>query len=111
MTDLSLFDAAEGSRRRDEAILRVDANAPSSWKRAALQAVRMICEKRDEFTTDEVWFILEVNGVDGPHEPRAMGPIMMQAERRRWCAKTDDWRNSVRADCHARPLKVWRSLL
>ena len=58
------------------------------------------------FTTDAVWDGLEVE----PTEPRALGPILMRAARKGLCEPTDQYRNSRRVQCHARPMRVWRSL-
>jgi predicted nucleic acid-binding Zn ribbon protein len=44
-------------------------------------------------------------------EERALGAIMQRAARQGWIAPTDRTRKSIRPACHARDLRVWRSLL
>jgi hypothetical protein len=105
------FDAAAARDARDEAIQRVDEHAEKRWKAAALNAVRFIAEKRDAFTTDAVWWLLDQQDIEPPHEERALGAIMQRAARQGWIEPTDRTRKSVRPACHARDLRVWRSLL
>lgn len=101
-----LFDLGEGQRLKEEAIDRVERNAAEEWKRVAYEAVRMVCNQRQEFTTDDVWRLLR----DKPDEPRAMGAIMRQAARSGLCYKTDRVIESAIPTCHRRPVAVWRSL-
>lgn len=96
--------------KRDEALGRVESNATDEWKEAALDAVRYVAGKRREFTTDAVWSILERSRID-THEPRAMGAIMRVAASHGYCESTDRTRQSVRPECHARPIRIWRSLM
>lgn len=96
----------EAERARDEAVDRVERNAPDAWKRRALEAVRYVASRRGEFTTDAVWDL-----VGTPPEPRAMGAVMQAAARSRICAVTDRTHKSVRKECHTRPLAIWRSLI
>ena len=107
-TDAFDHDAARVAR--DGAIATVDDAASEAWKEAALAAVRYVCERRAQFTTDAVWFVLDRTAVDAPNEPRAMGAIMRQAVAAGWCAPVpDQTRKSVRVACHRRPLQVWES--
>ncbi len=97
---------------RDEAIALVARPADSqAWITEAVAAVRAICQQRGRdgtFTTDALWALLEHWNVDPPTEPRALGAAMMQAKRLGLCAPTERTRKSVRVDCHARPVRVWR---
>lgn len=101
-------ECAEASR--EEALLRVERNADEQWLAAALDVVFGLAERHDEFTTDEVWAVLEAQGVGQPHETRAMGAVMRRAARLGFVTKTDRVRNSLRVECHARPVAVWASL-
>lgn len=96
-------DAAEARRRRDEAVERVGTNADDEWKRRALDAVRVLAESGQNFTSDDVWA-----RVGSPREPRALGAVMRDAQRRELCVPTPDYRPSARPECHARPVRVWR---
>lgn len=100
-------EAAEAAR--DEAVARVERNADDEWLEAALNAVAALGEGCAEFTTDDVWLLLGRWGVPEPHEARAMGAVMRRAARLGLAVKTDRVRNSVRAECHARPVAVWRA--
>jgi len=97
--------------RREEAMARVERNAPVSWRGWAETAVRYVAERRSEFTTDPVWTVLESWAVPTPPEPRALGPLMRSVQTWGWCKATGSYRNSVRAANHGRPLMIYRSNL
>jgi hypothetical protein len=101
----TLFDAEEA---RDEAIARVEANAPERWLQRAHDTVQLIALARFDFTTDHVWDAL---GDDRPAEPRALGAVMKAMARDGKIRATGEYRKSERADCHARPVAVWRVCL
>jgi len=101
----TLFDAMEA---RDEAIARVEAHAPEGWVRRARDTVNLIALSRFDFTTDHVW---EALGEDRPSEPRALGSVMKGMAHEGLIRATGEYRKSVRTDCHARPLAVWRVCL
>jgi hypothetical protein len=100
--------AAEGERRRDDAIDRVDENAQKDWKDAARVAVAALASLKDTFTTDDVWKLLETQGYQ-THEPRALGAVMRRAARNGLIESTDRTRLSERPECHRRPVRIWRS--
>lgn len=95
---------------RDEAIDRVERNADSHWKVAATNCVMTLARTNAEFTTDDVWSLL-VGWPESTHEPRAMGPVMRKVANAGIIEATDQYRQSERKECHARPVKVWRSLI
>lgn len=101
----TLFDAEDA---RDEAIARVEANAPESWLQRAKDTVTMVSLARFDFTTDDVW---EVMGEDRPSEPRALGAVMKAMAKDGVIRATGEYRKSVRVGCHARPVAVWRVVL
>ena len=109
MDILAEYETEQAEAARDEAIARVEHNADRNWMVAAQTAVAFLAMTCDEFTTDEMWEALRE--VDATHEPRAMGAVMRAAARRGLVVKTDRVRNSVRPECHARPVAVWRSLV
>lgn len=109
---VSTFDASKGATARDQAIEAIDEATSEEWKRKALEAVRIVAAQRAEFTTDPVWYVLEKQmNVPAPKDPRAMGPLMRKATTLNICATTDRTVKSVRAECHRRPITVYRSLI
>lgn len=95
---------ADGMRRAEE-------HAPVSWRGHAELAVRYVAERRERFTTDPVWSVLESWGVPMPPEPRALGPLMKAACGWGWCETTEQTHKSVRPVCNRRPVRVYRSKL
>lgn len=103
-----MFDADLGVKLRDDAIRRADEHADADWKQAAYQAVADLALFCDYLTTDDVHERLE--GVS-THELRALGAIMKRAARDGLIAPTDRYLPTLRASAHARPVRVWRSLV
>jgi hypothetical protein len=106
------LELVPAEQARDEAIAQV-ARPAEEWIRGAVQAVRAICARRGygaKFTTDAVWALLDHWGVGPPEEPRALGAAMMRAKRIGLCEPTAVTQKSVRVDCHARPIRVWKIL-
>lgn len=114
------FDGAswqEGAARREDGIDRAEAHARAVWLASASLAVRAVASMRATFTTDHVWahlFLADEQGKSGeeigrPAEPRAMGAVMRTAGREQVCERTDLTVCSVRASCHRRPLRIWKS--
>lgn len=94
---------------RDEAIEHVAQGASPAVKFALYMAVSSTARELHEFTADDVWArVILPNGV---HEPRIMGAVIMAAARAHVCEPTEKWRQSANVTCHARPMRVWRSLL
>lgn len=106
-----IFDARVARAARDEAVTRVDEHADDAWKAAALDAVFALSRTRSHFTTDAVWWLLTRADYGEPHEPRALGAVMQRAVRAGWIEPTDQTSKSIRAACHARDLRIWRSLV
>jgi len=100
---------------RDEAIERVDQNANSDWKAAALKAIQQVCMERREFCIDDVWDTFRsIEGVfaeQGTCDLRAMGPVMRRAMNAGYCEQTDKYQFSRRANCHRHLRPIWRSNL
>jgi hypothetical protein len=101
----TLFDAEEA---RDEAIERVGNAAPRDWMDDAKSAAMLVALARFDFTTDDVWKAL---GDAAPPEPRAMGAVMKSLAAEGRIRATGEYRKSVRVECHARPVAVWRVCL
>jgi hypothetical protein len=88
--------------RRDEAVARAGANAPEGWIEDAINAIRHVTLTKKTLTTDDVWPLVVT-----PPEPRAMGAAFQEAARRGVIRKTDRVQNSIRPECHSRPVAVW----
>lgn len=107
----NLEDMRQGELFKADGMRRAEVNAPVSWRGSAELAVRYVAERRERFTTDAVWSVLEHWGVAMPPEPRALGPLMKAACTWGWIEPTGVFHKSVRPDCHRRPLAVYRSKL
>lgn len=106
-TLLDLLDTSPARVARDHAIDTVEANAHDEWLATADRIVRHLAAVGLPFTTDDVWSRLDARGVT-THEPRALGAVIRKAARRGLIATTGDYRKSVRPECHARPVAVWK---
>lgn len=98
-----------GEARRDEAIGRVEVHADAAWKRHVMKVIHGLATERSRFTTDDVWARLDPD--HGTHEPRAMGAMMRQAAKAGIITPTDAYEQSARPECHARPVRVWESVI
>lgn len=103
---MNLFDwRAEAAAQ--EAIDRVEAHADKDWRRLATQAFRVVLLTHDQFTTDDVWNLLDREHVH-THDRRAMGAIVREFSRSGAIVSTGDYVKSKRVECHSRPVAVWR---
>lgn len=105
------FDAEAATQARDAAIAQVEAHTEPDWQEAALRAVRRVAKKMEYFTTDDIWRVLEDWETPAPHEPRAMGALMVKVGKDRIAIPTEEYRSSERVVHHRGPVRVWRSLL
>lgn len=108
MEQLSMTDAM---RARDDAIARAERHADDRWKSLTFSIIKHLAESLPEFTTDHVWTWLQEYPEIHTHERRALGSMMRAAGKSGWIEPTDRYVNSQRPECHARPVKVWRSRL
>lgn len=99
---------AEGFAARDEAL---DALRSTAWRALALRAGRYVATRQAEFTTDDIWLLLDRYGVGPPHEPRAMGPVMLRLVADGVCRQTGRRQPTVRVVAHAHPQPVYESLI
>jgi hypothetical protein len=108
MTD-TLFPELTATAAADAAIEQVERHADEEWKDIAYATVCHVAQRLAHFTTDDVKAALPADATT--HEPRAWGAIMRRAARDGVCRATDGWRTSDNPVCHARPMRVWASLL
>ena len=97
----------QGEMFKRQALERVEKGA-MEWMPAAERAIVRLARMGDEFTADDVWVILDRWKVKPPTEPRAMGAAMKNAQNAGLIVPTGSWRTSERAECHCRPVQVWR---
>lgn len=101
----------EATKATEEAIKQVTENMDSEWRKAAINALKIVCQNTQTFTTDSIWRIMERDFPHlTPHEPRAMGAIMRWGVQHKWIVKTPDYVASTRPVAHKKPTAVWRSL-
>lgn len=96
---------------KDQGMAQAEAGTPEDFRRAFLEALRGLAQTRERYTSDDVWEILEAQGIDT--DSRAgVGPLMAQAARRGWAEKSGEHAVSTRPNSKSRDgLTVWRSLL
>lgn len=100
--------AAESARATD--IRRADTD--DEYRERALAAIRRVAERCETFTTDSVHAEdPTLAGTDAAAGGRALGPAMLHAAREGWIVSTDNYGKSSRAASHARPMRIWRSLI
>lgn len=101
-----------GDELRDEGIERAFKAADPEWKVMAASALRLVAVRREKFTTDAIWAILDRWEVERPREPRAMAGVLMRGKSEGWCMPTSDPHvPSKRPEHHSYPLRVWASLI
>lgn len=71
----------EAQQRRDNRMDQAENGTSQEWIDAARRAVWDLATNRRDFTTDDVWHLLEQRGVPAPREPRALGPVVFKALR------------------------------
>lgn len=112
MENQSLFDPEKGAELRDEAIEKVEEHAEPSWFDVARSTLVYVATRNSRFTADDV---AEELGRMVPkittHEPRAMGAVFKWAQRERIADPTSEFVPTRRAQGHAGPRRVWKSLI
>lgn len=104
------LDQALAENTKREALKRVEAHAAPDWKTYALATVKQVAERFAEFSTDKVLEFMQ----DAPvwtHELRALGPVMMSAQRAGYIVATDKFIKSESVSRHRAPKRVWSSQL
>lgn len=93
-----------GEYARDEAIANLEA-AYDGWINSVLKIISSIPDQQT-FTTDYLWEQVDSE----PKEPRAMGAVMTKAKKDGLISATGNYIKSRRAECHARPVMIWRRI-
>lgn len=100
------MDAA--TKARNEAIRRVTVK-PFNAK--VWTAVKCVSLQQDDFTTDDIWQMLEEMNVPAPPEPRAIGSAMNHMCKVGLIVPTGEYRYGTgdrAVKNHKRKLAVWR---
>lgn len=97
----------DGRVERDLALKRVSLNTDPNWEAQALFAVIRLAKTKPKFTGVDVW----ESGLEKPSEPRRLGPIMITAAKLGYIRRTKQHQESTIPSQHARPMRVWRSLV
>ena len=104
-------NALKGEAYKADGMRRAEMGTPPTWRGWAEDALRYVAEHRELFTTDAVWAVLLHWKAPPPPEPRALGPLMKAAAGWGWCSHTGEYRQSVHAANHRRPIAIYRSHL
>jgi hypothetical protein len=91
---------------RDAAVGKVQTGATEEERASALGALLEAAQTLTLLTTDDVHARLRAL----VREKRLLGAVMLEGQRHGWIVPTAKHRNSTRTECHARPVRVWRSL-
>jgi len=79
----------------------------NDWTDDAFNALIQVASTMEEFTTDDIWKILDLY----PVEPRSMGVVMRRASKLGLIRNTFRVKQSVRAICHNANKTIWESLI
>ena len=112
-TTLAIQSNREDSSAKElteEAIRRAGEHANEEWKMECIEAIRDICIRKQEFTMDDVWDALRGSECH-TEESRALGAIILEAARRKYCRNTGRYIKSRLKVRHSRPIQIWESLL
>lgn len=105
MSHHPLFSAQDA---KTEAIARAEKNAaPDFLATASTIVLRLASAMPHGFTTDAVWEVLDASGIK-THEPRALGAVMKQLADGGYITKTGAYVDSLRPECHCRPIPIWK---
>lgn len=93
---------------RDQAIERVR-RANREWVASAARIICSAARLRAEFTADDILPLIECLGV--PTDNRALGAAFNAAKQAGMIEPTARFTPTKRSHCHARPIRVWKSLV
>ena len=104
--NLTIFDQAE--RAKQEGMEAAYQYADVDWKKIASDALRKCAETMPEFTSDDVWEIINKTGIT-TSENRAYGAIVQAAHRAGIIQPTPNFIQSKRPQVHKNPIRIWQS--
>lgn len=104
----TLFDAPEVCHAAMvDGIDTAAANAAAAWAERAASCIRVVAERGNPFTTDDVLTEL-ARWPESTHNTAALGPIMQRLEREHVIVNTGDRRRPKMAQRH-RMLTCWKA--
>lgn len=103
MTQLDLVSSLTSS-----SISRAGANANTDWFNEAVGAVELLIRRGNNFTTDDVWRILD-QLPHKTHERRALGAIMRDFDKS-GRIQAIGAKKSTRPVCHGRFITEWKPM-
>jgi hypothetical protein len=104
--------AANGEAGKREGMERAQHHADAHWWQCMLACGHAIARRRSSFVTDDIVKLCRDRHPNAAtHERRAIGPLMRQLCSMGYCEPTNKWMKSTQAQCHRRPMMVWRSLI
>ena len=106
---MNLLDIIAATEAKEKAIAQVATSTDPKWFAECYRIVVATATNTNDFTTDDIWQALADAQLPTPHEPRALGALMIAAHRAGLIAPTDRYRQSKRPECHARPIRVWQA--
>lgn len=104
------LDQAIAENVKRASIAQAEDHADPDWRAYALAAVKQVAERYAEFSTDKVLEAMTAAPVF-THELRALGPVMVSAQRAGYIVATNRFENSASVSRHRAPKRVWRSQL
>lgn len=105
LTDVELFPTAPLVKHSTDA-------ERIGWQQAAARAFVEVASTHKTFTTDDIYGELTRHGFLKAPEPRAMGVAVQRATKSHIMRDNGGAPvNSVRRDCHNRPIRVYLSLI
>lgn len=97
-----------GERLRDQGLDDVELSH-ERWIPLALEAIRNVAARAEEFTSDEVRQEAEALNLPTPKSANAWGAVWRRAAQEGIASMTDRVRKSTREDARAHRCAVWRS--
>ena len=101
------FSITDSLRARDEAIQLAEAGRTQKWRDDAYQAVERCARERQYLISDDCWRYMQPRQRKG--EARALGAILLKAQRAGMITGTNEYRQTARVSAHAARVRVWRS--
>lgn len=97
-----LAKVSAGIEGRDNGMARAEEGAGPEWMARAEAAVMQVARTKAQFTTDDVWLVL-----DKPREPRALGPVLHRLARA-GILENVGFQKTVQASRHRAPVAQWK---
>lgn len=104
-------EIARGIAGRELGIARATRAANPEWETFMDVAVVEVARRKRWFTADDIERLRLAKEGPETHEKRAMSGVMRRAQTAGVCEITNRFEAGVRATCHRRPQRVWRSLI